>query len=95
MILDIVFHEDAKTFVADFASSNRSFGGNFGEIQTVTEFVGGEPYAGDYEITPRTEEQIIPTKAKVMVEDMTVKSIPFFNVGNTSGGSTVYIGSEV
>ena len=59
------------------------------------EFLGGEEYQGAYEVTPKVEAQTMPTKHKVLKDDITVKSIPYFNVSNTSGGSTVYIGNEV
>lgn len=52
-------------------------------------------YEGEYAVTPRVTEQTMATKNKMMTEDVTVKSIPFYNVGNTSGGSTVYIANEV
>jgi hypothetical protein len=35
------------------------------------------------------------TKEKYMKDDVTVNPIPFFSVGNNSGGNTVYIGNEV
>lgn len=54
-----------------------------------------EVYEGSYEIVPSVAEQKLPTKEKVLVEDMTIKSIPFFDTSNTSGGITVYIGSEI
>jgi hypothetical protein len=52
-------------------------------------------YQGEYNVTPKIVEQTLPTKEKLLLEDMTIKAIPFFNVSNTSGGSTVYIGKEV
>lgn len=52
-------------------------------------------YEGEYEVTPKVSEQTLPTAEKMLTEDVTIKSIPFFNVGNTSGGSTVYIANEV
>lgn len=52
-------------------------------------------YKGAYEVTPRVTEQSLKTKDKHMADDVKIKSIPFFNVSNTSGGSTAYIGSEV
>ena len=58
-------------------------------------FLGGEEYEGAYEVTPKVEAQTMPTKYKLLTDDMTVKAIPFFNVSNTSGGSTVFIGNEV
>ncbi len=84
MILDVTFVEVEQTFNVDF-----------GDVQTVTKYVGGTPYDGDYTIIPKVSEQTMPTKEKVMIDDVLVKAIPFFNVSNTSGGSTVYIGKEV
>ena len=52
-------------------------------------------YEGEYDVTPKVSEQTLPTAMKMLTEDVTIKSIPFFNVGNTSGGSTVYIANEV
>lgn len=52
-------------------------------------------YQGEYEVTPRVVEQRMETKDKLLKDDVTIKSIPFFNVSNTSGGNTVYIGNEV
>lgn len=84
MIIDVKFSNLTKTFTT-----------NFGDVQTITKYIGGEKYAGDYVVTPKVTEQTMPTKDKVLLDDMKIKSIPFFNVGNTSGGSTVYIGNEV
>lgn len=80
---------------AKFSEINQTIKANFGETQAVTEIVGGEPYDGKYSVTPRVTEQTLPTKHKVMTDNMTIREIPFFNVSNTSGGSTAYIGSEV
>lgn len=52
-------------------------------------------YEGDYEVTPKVDAQTMPTKGKVMEEDVTIKSIPFFDVSNMSGGTTVYIAKEI
>ena len=57
--------------------------------------VGYADYDGAYEVTPKVEEQSLLTKDKHMTDDVTVKAIPYFNVSNESGGSTVYIGNEV
>ena len=52
-------------------------------------------YNGNYTVTPSVEEQTLKTANKKMLEDVTVKKIPFYETGNLSGGNTVYIGSEV
>ena len=52
-------------------------------------------YNGNYTVTPSVEEQTLKTANKKMLEDVTVKKIPFYETSNLSGGNTVYIGSEV
>lgn len=52
-------------------------------------------YEGDYEVTPKVIEQTLPTAEKLLSEDVTIKEIPYFEVSNTSGGNTVFIGNEV
>lgn len=56
--------------------------------------IGGQyqEYEGEYEVTPRTVTQVLPTKEKNMKNDVTVKEIPFYEVGNLQNGKTVYIG---
>lgn len=54
-----------------------------------------EQYGGEYEVTPRIVSQVLQTKQKVMTDNLTIKEIPFFDVSNTSGGTTVYIGKEI
>lgn len=55
----------------------------------------GTIYEGEYIVTPKVTAQTLPTAEKLMEDDVTVKSIPYFDVSNTVGGSTVYIGTEV
>lgn len=83
-ILEVILYEDEQSFEVDF-----------GDVQTITKYVGGAPYEGSYIVVPRVTEQTMHTKEKVMIDDVLVKAIPFFNVSNTSGGNTVYIGKEV
>lgn len=65
------------------------------DVIIVPVYKDAPPYEGDYEVTPKVSEQKLPTAMKLLEEDVTIKSIPFFNVGNTSGGSTVYIAKEI
>lgn len=83
MNLNVKFSEDSMAFDVDF-----------GEIFCTKEYVGGEVYEGSYEVTPSVESQTLETKDRVLTDDITILEIPFFSVGNNSGGSTVYIGSE-
>ena len=51
-------------------------------------------YTGEYEVTPKTyDEQVLPTKNKRMINNLTVKKIPQYEVSNDSG-YTLIIGDE-
>ena len=63
--------------------------------QAVIVSVGGEPYEGEYEVTPKISSQTLATAKKLMKDDMTIKAIPYFDVSNPAGGQTIYIGSEL
>lgn len=86
--------EVEKRINLKFTETDQSIKSNYGEIQKVVEYVS-DLYEGDYEVIPKVDAQTMPTKDKVLVNDVTIKAIPFFNVSNTSGGNTVYIGTEV
>lgn len=51
-------------------------------------------YKGDYEVTPTLEGETLPTKQKLMEENLTVNPIPIYETSNNSGGTTVYIAKE-
>lgn len=53
---------------------------------------GREKYTGSYEVTPRANEQTLATANKIMSNDVTVKEIPYAEVANPAGGTTVIIG---
>lgn len=48
-------------------------------------------YHGPYEVTPTMEKQILGTKQKALLDDITVNKIPIYETSNLSGGTTVYI----
>ena len=54
-----------------------------------------EVYTGDYDITPTVDGQTLETAQMLMSDDLTVNAIPFYEVGNNSGGNTVYIADEI
>ena len=58
-------------------------------------YMGGEPYEGPYDVTPKVTAQILPTAKKLMREDVSVRAIPYFDVSNPAGGNTIYIANEV
>lgn len=51
-----------------------------------------QPYMGPYEATPKVAEQVLATKNKRMVDDVTIYEIPYHEVGNQYGGNTAIIG---
>lgn len=56
-------------------------------------YLSGEPYDGEYEVTPKIDEAtVLPTAQKLLARDVTVKKIPITKVGNNSGGNTIIIG---
>ena len=81
-------------FMISLQESNQKFDVSFGELQYVAP--GAEAvYAGSYDVTPKIGEQTLATKKKYMKENITIQKIPFYDVSNSAGGSTVYIAEEL
>ena len=64
-------------------------------LQQVTSGTHIEHYQGPYEATPKTTAQVLETNKKFMDNDVTIKKIPFYEVGNNHGGTTITIGKEI
>lgn len=62
------------------------------KIDTAIIQTGGDPYDGEYTVTPRVYAQTLATRYKTMRENVTVLEIPYYETTNPQGGSTVYIG---
>lgn len=84
-------------FESDFAEASCVFNVQYDSYQ-----IGGivlpddiEVYEGNYTVTPNIEGQILETASKYMEKNVQVKSIPYFETTNASGGDTVYIGKDV
>jgi hypothetical protein len=74
------------------ASDNGKFLSVVGGKYALTEL---PKYDGVYEVTPQTEAAVtLKTAEKYLSEDVTVKKIPYYEVDNESGGTTVYIGND-
>lgn len=54
-----------------------------------------EDYGGEYAVTPTVAGETLPTKDKVMRDDLEVRPIPFYETSNNSGGTTVYIAKDL
>lgn len=62
---------------------------------TIREIITGdiiEPYGEKYTVKPTTDDQVLPTKYKILVDDLTVEAIPYYETSNIANGLTVYIG---
>ncbi len=66
--------------------------GECGVVQRVSSF---DSYAGPYDVSPKFVDQILPTREKLMREDVTVDAITVSRVSNPAGGKTVYIGGQI
>lgn len=89
--LTIRFEETTPNeFVLTFEDDDE-FNLRFGELTRVAP----DTYQGPYTVTPSSSEQILETEYKMMTDDVTVHSIPYFSTENPQGGNTVYIGGEI
>lgn len=95
MRFDVRFKLIEKKIPVRFHSNKQGFLTDFRGLQIVQVKPGIEYFEGDYEITPAVDAQTFATAEKTMREDLQIKAIPFFEVGNNAGGTTIYIGSEV
>ncbi len=79
-------------FITKFNSGENNFKTRFGS----TTYAAVKAYTGEYIITPKADTSVVlETKNKTMLDDLTVKEIPYYQVTNPADGETVYIGSEV
>lgn len=80
MVIQVKFEENDQNLPVDF-----------GEVTEVSHD-GVQEYTGPYEATPKVTAQTLPTKDKLMRDDLVVREIPITRVSNTSGGNTIIIG---
>jgi hypothetical protein len=52
-------------------------------------------YEGEYEVTPKFEAQTLKTADRLLTKDVIIEEIPYAEVSNNAGGTTVTIGREV
>lgn len=63
--------------------------------ETFQEVIDGEPYEGEYIITPKPNEAtVLETANKRMTDNVTVLEIPYSEVDNLAGGQTITIGGN-
>lgn len=63
------------------------------KIEFIEEVIASLPvYAGTYDVVPAVTEQILHTANNILDKDIKVDKIPYAEVSNNVGGSTVTIG---
>ena len=67
-----------------------------GELGTFYSVADVPAYTGEYIVIPKADtQQILETQNKLMLDDVTVTEVPYFETSNVAGGLTVYIANEV
>ena len=97
MRFHVQFRERFHRFTPGFSISSQQFVVGFEALQIVTQTEEGLGiYDGETVITPSaTSEIVLETAQKLVREDITVKKIPYYEVSAPTGGTTIYIASEV
>ena len=74
-------------------------GGDMGRLEankTKVVMYNAPVYDGVYTVMPKAyDAQVLPTKNRVLEDNVTVEKVPSFDVSNQSGGTTFYIAAEV
>lgn len=91
----VKFENLNKPIKADFSMQRTVFQTDFESASKIVIVDTTEHYKGNYEVTPRTIQQVMQTRNLIMDNDVIINKIPYFETGNNFGGNTVYIGSEV
>ena len=64
----------------------------FGSVGAKTINVGGRPYEGEYEVTPKFNLQKLKTKGAILQDDIVINQISVNKAANDAGGNTIVIG---
>lgn len=89
MKLHVSFDEVDSILEGRFIQTECTFNTDFGEVFLVKT---DETYDGDYNVIPRVYQQVLQTKDKLMIDDVTVEVIPLSKIKNLQNGYTVTIG---
>lgn len=95
MKVNVTFEQSGGSFEVRLSYASESFAPDFGSVETVTDYGNVESYTGSYEVTPRVSAQMLETANKLMQKDVAIRAIPYYDVSNTAGGNTIFIGNEV
>ena len=97
--------DNYKSFSASLMDSDSSKTVEFNDPDTISitkfeDVVITDPYhideyTGSYDVTPNVDPQTLETKDKKMLDDVTIRKIPYYEVSNIYDGTTIYIGSDL
>lgn len=95
-IFDVEFGvSDVELGIVEFGVSDVEFGMNVDGLQIVTAS-DLPPYDGAYTVDPLAKSAtVLPTKGKIMTNNITVNKIRQLEVSNTAGGNTLIIGEDL
>jgi hypothetical protein len=93
--MPVRFNQSDQHVPVQFKSLDQKIPLVFKNLHQVTEAPDVEVYEGSYQATPQVESQIMETAQKFLTDNVTIKAIPFFDVTNTAGGITIYIGNGI
>ena len=63
---------------------------------TIPSAVGVETYDGEYVVVPKAyDEQVLETAHKLLLEDVTVTKVPYYETSNLFDGKTAYIAEDI
>lgn len=91
---NVLFQLYEHAQLTGYSGSFPVFRSTFGAfLENSTNIDISQLYDGQYETTPLARvDQILRTANKVMLEDVVVKKIPYYETSNDAGGYTVIIG---
>lgn len=91
---NVLFQLYEHAQLTGYSGSFQVFRSTFGAfLENSTNIDISQLYDGQYETTPLARvDQILRTANKMMLEDVVVKQIPYYETSNDAGGYTVIIG---
>lgn len=91
MVVAVKFIETDQHLPCEFEETDSFLSVNFGVV-TELPHDSDKYYSGAYEVTPKFEVQTLKTADRLLTKDVIIEEIPYAEVSNNAGGTTVTIG---
>ena len=95
MRFEVSFRKSDQRIAVKMHANETCFNTMFSSVQPATVVRELDPYTGAYAVTPMATAQTLKTAQKRMIQDLTIREIPYYETSNPQKGETVYIGTEV